>query len=182
MSDNYIYQKFLTFTDTSSVSLEDYKIARKEIYFLPYCTVSKELFDESDLLKRTVKISELDERIDSEEDFYNFSAQRKNMWYEILQCGDGENMDKCLIIANDLTKSYKKPGPKDDFFSPEFYEDIQFFDNPFELVHKYKLKEGKTIAQIICDNNGWDYSILPVYPKDFSPLFGDMKNTDDDEK
>ena len=82
--------------------------------------------------------------------------QRKNMWYEILQCGDEENMEKCLIIAEDLTKSYKKPGPDDDFFSPEFYEDIHFFDNAFELVHKYKLKEGKTIAQIICDNNGWD--------------------------
>lgn len=108
--------------------------------------------------------------------------QRKNMWYEILQCGDEENRDKCLITAIDLTKSYKTPGPKDDFFSPEFYEDIQFFDSPFELVHKYKLKEGKTIAQIICDNNGWDYSILPVYPKDFSPLFGDMKSTDDDGK
>lgn len=98
--------------------------------------------------------------------------QRKNMWYEILQCGDEENGDKCFITAVDLTKSYKKPGPNDDFYSPEFYEDIQFYDSPFELVHKYKLKEGKTIAEIICDNNGWDYSILPVYPKNYSPLFG----------
>ena len=103
--------------------------------------------------------------------------QRKNMWYEILQCGDEENWNKCRIIAQDLTKSYKKPESNDDFFSPEFYEDIQFFDSPFELVHKYKLKEGKTIAQIICDNNGWDYSILPVYPKDYSPLFGRMEIT-----
>ena len=49
--------------------------------------------------------------------------QRKNMWYEILQCGDEENGDKCFITAVDLTKSYKKPGPNDDFYSPEFYED-----------------------------------------------------------
>ena len=108
--------------------------------------------------------------------------QRKNMWYEILQCGDEENWNKCRIIAQDLTKSYKKPESNDDFFSSEFYEDIQFFDSPYELVHKYKLKEGKTIAQIICDNNGWDYSILPVYPKWYSPLLGDIKDTDDDGK
>ena len=107
MSDNYIYQKFLTLTDTSSVSLEDYKIARKEIYFLPDYTVSKELFDESDLLKRTVKISELDERIDSEEDFYNFSAHLKNISMLILL----DDRPKCsnpiyAAYSTEITKAY----------------------------------------------------------------------------
>lgn len=98
--------------------------------------------------------------------------QRKKWWYEIRQCGDEENWDKCLITAEDLTKPEKRPSNPEDTLNPDFYDDFKFYDNPFELVHNHKLKEGKTIAQIICDNNGWDYSILPVYPKNYSPLFG----------
>lgn len=107
MSDNYIYQKFLTLTDTSSVRLEDYKSASEDIYFLPDYTVSKELFDEKDLLKRTVRISKLDESIDSENDFYEFCSHLKNISTLILI----DDRQKCPNLIHgaysiEITKAY----------------------------------------------------------------------------
>ncbi len=66
--------------------------------------------------------------------------------YEVRQCGDEENWDKCLITAIDLTKTR--------MMNNRDYIDIHYYPNSVELVHKYKLVEGKTIAEIICDNNG----------------------------
>ena len=102
--------------------------------------------------------------------------QRKTVMYEILQYDYDETGIKYCITARDLTKKKKNIMDKSTIF------DVKYFPNAFELVHNYKLKEGKTIAQIICDNNGWDYSILPVYPKNFTPLFGDANKKDADGK
>ena len=33
---------------------------------------------------------------------------------------------------------------------------------------------SKTMAQMMCDANGWDYSILPVYP-DWLSTLGELK-------
>ncbi len=107
--------------------------------------------------------------------------QRKEMLYEIRQCGNDKNWNECLITGIDLRKP-RRTITLADSFNPECYDDFHFYNNVFELVHKHKLKEGKTIAQIICDNNGWDYSILPVYPKNFTPLFGDANKKDADGK
>lgn len=107
MSDNYIYQKFLTLTDTSGVSLEDYKISRKEIYFLPDYTVSKELFDESDLLQRTVRISELDEIIDTESDFLLLCSKMENIKNLILLDDRPKNQNKIYnAYAEEILKAY----------------------------------------------------------------------------
>ncbi len=51
-------------------------------------------------------------------------------------------------------------------------------ENSFKLFHEYVLANGKTIAQMMCDANGWDYSILPVYPKWYGTLFEDEENAD----
>jgi len=74
VSDNYIYQKFLTITDTSDVRLEDYGISENEMLFLQDCTVTRNLFDDEKELTRKINLSVLDENIDTEEDFNLFLA------------------------------------------------------------------------------------------------------------
>lgn len=52
------------------------------------------------------------------------------------------------------------------------------YENSFDLVSNFTLMDGRTIAEMTCDANGWDRSILPVYPKWYSPLFGDTRPVD----
>ena len=107
MSDNYIYQKFLTLTDTDSVSLEDCKIPSKEIYFLPDYTEGRTLFDETDFLKRTIKVSELDEYIDSEKDFLLLCSRMKKIKNLVLMDDRPKNQNVIYkTYAEEILKAY----------------------------------------------------------------------------
>lgn len=89
-----------------------------------------------------------------------------------------ENPRNIHITVTDLSKVPDGA----DCYAKEYEVEERDIDNSFKLFHEYVLANGKTIAQMMCDANGWDYSILPVYPKWYSPLLGDLKDSDDDGK
>lgn len=76
--------------------------------------------------------------------------------------------------------------PKGCFlFDEKYLVEERDFENSVELINDYTLANGKTMAQMTCDEMGKPYSILPVYPKWYSPLCGDMdppKDTMSDEE
>lgn len=104
--------------------------------------------------------------------------KKPNFMYCFQHYGTNDAPHLIHVTATDLSKV---PNGADKY-SKEFEVESKDFEDTFHLFHVYVLANGKTIAQMMCDANGWDYSILPVYPKDYSPLLGDMKDTDDDGK
>lgn len=86
--------------------------------------------------------------------------------YNIQQYGTNENPRLLYITVTDLSKV-----PKGADCYDEKYEVAQYdIKNSFEFINNFKLANGKTLAQMMCDANGWDYSILPAYPKWLTPL------------
>lgn len=78
------------------------------------------------------------------------------------------------ITATDLSKVPDGANK----YAKEYIVEVRDIENSFKLFHEYVLANGKTIAQMMCDANGWDYSILPVYPKWYGTLFEDEENGD----
>ncbi|MDY2925379.1 MAG: hypothetical protein SOT15_10885 [Treponema sp.] len=101
-----------------------------------------------------------------------------NYMYCFQHCWTEENPRNIHITATDLSKVPDGA----DYYDKKYEVEVRDIENSFKLFHKYVLANGKTIAQMMCDANGWDYSILPVYPKWYSPLLGEIKDTDDDGK
>lgn len=89
-----------------------------------------------------------------------------NYMYIIQQYGTEKEPRLLHITATDLSKV-----PKDADCYDEKYEGAQYdIKNSFEFINHFRLANGKTLSQMMCDANGWDYSILPVYPKWLTPL------------
>ena len=97
--------------------------------------------------------------------------RRGNYMYCLQHYGDKQMPRRIHVTVTDLSKV---PEGANDY--DEKYE-IESIDvpNSIEFINKFKLCNGKTIAEEMCDANGWDYSILPVFPKWYSPLFGDSE-------
>lgn len=94
-----------------------------------------------------------------------------NYMYCVQQYGTKANPRKLHVSITDLSKV---PDGEDRYSEKFEIENIDF-ENCFEFINNFKLKNGKTVAQMMCDANGWDYSILPVYPDWMSPL-GELEN------
>ncbi len=93
-----------------------------------------------------------------------------NILYCIQQYPTERNPRKLHVTVTDLTKVPKEGNPYDEKYEIASYD----FENSFEFINNFRLKNGKTIAEMMCDANKWDYSILPVYPDWLSPL-GEIK-------
>ena len=93
-----------------------------------------------------------------------------NYMYCIQHYWTEENPRNLHISITDLNKVPEG----EDIYAKEFEIENIDFDNCFEFINNYKLKNGKTMAQMMCDANGWDYSILPVYP-DWLSTLGELK-------
>lgn len=71
--------------------------------------------------------------------------------------------------------------PKGEYiFDPKYTVEERDFENSVELINNYKFADGRTLAERTCDELGLDRSILPVYPKWYDPLFGDIDPPKDD--
>lgn len=89
-----------------------------------------------------------------------------NYMYNIQQYGTKAEPHLLHITVTDLSKV-----PEGADCYDEKYEVAQYdIKNSFEFINNFKLVNGKTLAEMMCDANGWDYSILPAYPKWLSPL------------
>lgn len=93
----------------------------------------------------------------------------KNFMYCFQHYGTDENPRLIHVTATDLSKVPEGA----DSYAKEFEVEVKDFKDSFHLFHDYVLANGKTIAQMMCDANGWDYSILPVHPKWYGTLFED---------
>lgn len=86
--------------------------------------------------------------------------------YNIQQYGTKAEPRLLHITVTDLSKV-----PEGADCYDEKYEVAQYdIKNSFEFINNFKLANGKTLAEMMCDANGWDYSILPAYPKWLTPL------------
>lgn len=89
-----------------------------------------------------------------------------NYMYIIQQYGTEKEPRLLHITATDLSKVPEGKSCHDEKYETGAYD----VKNSFEFINNFKLANGKTLAQMMCDANGWNYSILPVYPKWLSPL------------
>ncbi len=107
-------------------------------------------------------------------DLYDYDEpelRRGNFMYCLQHYGTKEMPRLLHLTVTDLTKV---PVGADEY-AEEFEIEAVDFPNSIEFFHKYRFCNGKTLAEEMCDANGWDYSILPVFPKWYSPLFGDSE-------
>lgn len=95
----------------------------------------------------------------------------ENYEYEIEHEGDENNWRKLSVAVYRTVKDKNNPHDKK---MREFVEK-KYLKNSFDFINHYVLVNGKTLAQMMCDGNGWDYTILPVYPKWLTPLLGDIE-------
>ncbi len=95
----------------------------------------------------------------------------ENTLYCVQQYPTEKNPRNLHVSVTDLTKVPKDGTPYDEKYETDSYE----FENSFEFINNFRLANGKTIAEMMCDANGWNYARLPVYPNWLSPL-GEVKD------
>lgn len=114
---------------------------------------------------------ELYDFYDNEEPEFDLDGYR----YIIQHYGDDEHPKLMHVTVIDYDNI-----PKGEFiYDKKYILEEKEYENSFDLIHNFKLRDGKTLAQMTCDKNGWDYSILPVYPKWLDPILGDISQPEE---
>ena len=85
----------------------------------------------------------------------------ENFMYCIQQYGTKANPRLLHVTLTDLSKVPATENCYDKKYEIATYD----FKNSFDFINNFKLVNDKTIAQMMCDANNWDYSILPIYPE-----------------
>lgn len=110
------------------------------------------------------------------DDLYDFfdheEADMKVCGYRYLtdQWGDDEHPRLLHLKVIDYDRI-----PKGGYILDEKYiVEERNFENSVELINNYRFADGRTLAERTCDELGIDRSKLPIYPKWYSSLLGDI--------
>lgn len=101
MTKQYMHQEFLLYCPYSEITIEDY-VYNGNPYLFSYRDQSYNLFDfQNGIIRRGISLSELDEIIDTEDDFNRFVKEIK--WIDELII-----IDDRPIFTNCILKNYSQ--------------------------------------------------------------------------